>query len=111
MEFYAAHAADGLGLDDLRILGPTVVLKEVLVPPEFGRRLVAVAPPGRIEDPRALDQVPAGEAFQAAVEARAYLDGLGLDLSPDPHTKTKTALEFFAAQLAENPSPPESSAQ
>jgi hypothetical protein len=41
------------------------------------------------------------EAFQAAVEARAYLEGLGLDLSADPHTKTKATLEFFATGLGD----------
>ena len=70
--------------------------------PELGRRIVvrAVAPPRR--DARSLELstkcLPA-EAFQTAVEARSYLEGRGLDLAPDPQTKTKTALEFFAGEL------------
>jgi hypothetical protein len=99
--FFAAHAPEGPALDDLRVLGPVFVLKLVLRPPELGRRLVAemwLLPDGS----RILElstKCPPAEAFQAAVEARAYLEGLGLDLSEDPHTKTKTTLEFFAAQL------------
>ncbi len=39
------------------------------------------------------------ETFQVAAEARAYLEGLGLDLRADQQTKTKTTLEFFSKQL------------
>jgi hypothetical protein len=39
------------------------------------------------------------EAFQVGIESRAYLEGLGLDLSAEQQTKTKTALEFFAAEF------------
>jgi hypothetical protein len=42
----------------------------------------------------------AAEALTAAVETRAYLEERGLALSQDSHTKTKTTLEFFAAELA-----------
>jgi hypothetical protein len=103
--FYAGHAPDGLGLNDLHILGPVFVLKETLQPPEFGRRLVAelwLLPDGS----RILElstKCLTTEAFQVAVEARAYLEGLGLDLSGDPQTKTKTTLEFFSARLREGP--------
>jgi hypothetical protein len=40
-----------------------------------------------------------GEAFQVAIEARAFLEARGVDLSGEQQTKTRTALEFFAAQL------------
>ncbi len=39
--FFAAHVQDGVGFDDLKILGPIFVLKLRLTPPELGRRLVA----------------------------------------------------------------------
>jgi hypothetical protein len=39
-----------------------------------------------------------GEAFQVAAETRAFLLGLGLDLSGEQQTKTRTALEFFAKE-------------
>lgn len=101
--FLAAHAPEGAGLDNLRILGPVFVLKLVLQPPEYGRRLVAelwLLPDGSRILELSTKCAPA-EAFQIAVETRAYLEGRGLDLSADPQTKTKTALEFFAAGLAE----------
>jgi len=39
--------------------------------------------------------------FQAAAEARAYLTGVGVDLSGEQETKTRKALEYFARELAE----------
>ena len=39
--FYAEHAPEGLGLDDLAVLGPIFVLKLRLAPKAFDRRLVA----------------------------------------------------------------------
>ena len=38
--FYAAHAPEGVTLDDLAILGPVFVLKLKFSPPAYGRRLV-----------------------------------------------------------------------
>jgi hypothetical protein len=37
--------------------------------------------------------------FQVAYEARAFLNGLGLDLSGRQQTKTKTALQQFSRNL------------
>jgi hypothetical protein len=99
--FLADHAPDGVGFDELRILGPTFVLKLRFDPPGLGRRLVAelwLLPDGS----RILElstKCAPDEAFQAGIETRAYLESLGLDLSAEPQTKTKTALEFFAAEL------------
>src|SRR4051812_35551083 len=39
--FFAAHAPDGIELDDLHVLGPINVLKLKFSPEAFGRRLVA----------------------------------------------------------------------
>jgi hypothetical protein len=105
--FYAANAPEGLALDDLSILGPVFVLKLVHEPRKLKRRLVAevwLLPDGT----RILElstKCESGEAFQAAAEARAFLEGKGLDLAPDAHTKTKTTLEFFAHTLAAEPAP------
>ena len=69
-------------------------------PPELGRRLVAelwLIPDGTRVLELSTKCLPA-EAFQVAIEARAYLEGLGLDLAPDPQTKTKTTLEFFSRE-------------
>ena len=101
--FLAAHAPESVGLDELSILGPIFVLKLNVVPPALARKLVAelwLYP----DESRILElstKCLPGEAFQAGVETRAYLENLGLDLSGDQQTKTKTALEFFAAVLRE----------
>jgi len=105
--FYVAHAPDGLGVDDLSLLGPVFVLKLVLVPKALGRRLVGelwLLPDGT----RILElstKCEPSQAFQVAAETRAFLEGLGLELAPDSQTKTKSALEFYAAELAAG-SPP-----
>jgi hypothetical protein len=99
--FFAANAPEGIGFDDLQVLGPTFVLKVNFQPPELGRRLVAelwFIPDGSRVFELSTKCLP-GEAFQVAAESRAYLEGLGLDLAPDPQTKTKTTLDFFSAEL------------
>jgi hypothetical protein len=99
--FFDAYGPAGLGWDDLRVLGPTFVLKVVLRPPELRDRLVAEA--WLIEGGSTILELstksPPAEAFQAAAELRAFLEGQGLDLTADPNTKTKTTLEYFAAKL------------
>jgi hypothetical protein len=99
--FFAAHAPEGTELDGLDVLGPTFVLKQTLVPPDLGRKLVAelwFLPDGRRIFELSTKCLP-NEAFQVAAESRAYLEGRGLSLEPDPHTKTKTTLEFYSAEL------------
>jgi hypothetical protein len=102
--FYAAHAPEGIALDDLIVLGPIFVLKGKFEPPDLAkRRLVAemwLYPDGS----RVLElsiRVGTNEAFQAAAELRAYLTSRGIDLSGEQETKTKKALSFFAASLHE----------
>ena len=98
---FSAHAPEGVGLDDLVVLGPIFVLKLRFEPPELGRRLVAemwLYPDGS----RVLELSTRAEtnmAFQVAAEARAYLAGQGIDLSGEQQTKTKKALEYFAGAL------------
>jgi hypothetical protein len=99
--FYAAHAPDGLELDDLTILGPINLMKLKLSPGDFGRRLVAelwLYPDGSRILELSTKSAPS-EAFQVAVEMRAFLAKRGVDLSGEQHTKTKTALEFFSRNL------------
>jgi hypothetical protein len=99
--FYAEHAPDGLALDDLSLLGPVFVLKLKFEPEGYGRKLVAelwLYPDGS----RILElstKCAPGDAFQVAAESRAYLTERGIDLSGAQQTKTKAALEFFAAEL------------
>ena len=99
--FFAANAPDGLGLDDLAVLGPIFVLKVRITPKELGRRLVGEAwlyPDGsRILELSTKCTPP--EAFQVAAEARAFLAGRGVDLSGDQETKTRKALDVFAKPL------------
>jgi hypothetical protein len=99
--FYAAHAPDGLGLDDLSILGPINLMKLKFSPREFGRRLVAelwLYPDGSRILELSTKCAPT-EAFQVAVESRAFLTKQGVNLSGEQQTKTKTALEFFTRNL------------
>jgi hypothetical protein len=99
-EFYAAHAPEDLGLDDLTVFGPIFVLKLRLTPEELdGRRLVAEMwqyPDGSRLLELSAKCTPA-EGFQVAAEVRAYLGERGVDLSGEQETKTKKALEYFAA--------------
>ena len=99
--FFDAHVQEGVGLDDLSILGPIFVLKLRFTPGELKRRLVAemwIYPDGS----RVLElstRCSTTEAFQVAAELRAYLTGRGIDLSGEQETKTRKALEYFAAGL------------
>jgi hypothetical protein len=101
--FYAAHAPEGLGLDDLSVLGPITVLKLKFAPEGFDRRLVAELwfyPDGE----RILElstKCAPGEGFQVAAQARAFLAGRGVDLYGEQQTKTKTALDYFSQNLSQ----------
>jgi hypothetical protein len=101
-QFYTAHAPDGVALDDLSILGPITVFKLKLRPPELSMRIVAELwfyPDGsRIVELSA--KAPPSAAFQAVAELRAFLAAKGLDIMGEQQTKTKTALEFFAAEVS-----------
>ena len=97
-ELFAAHAPDGIGLDDLTILGPLLVLKLRFAPEELGRRLVAemwLYP----DCSRILElstRCATDDAFQVAAETRAFLTSRGIDITADQETKTRKALRFFA---------------
>jgi hypothetical protein len=99
--FYAAHAPDGIALDDLSVLGPIFVLKLRFTPPQLGRRMVAEAwlyPDGD----RILElstKCPPAELFQVAAETRLFLSANGVDVTGEQQTKTATALSYFAEHL------------
>jgi len=99
--FYAAHAPEGIGLDDLTVLGPIFVLKLRFSPKGYGRKLVAemwLYP----DNSRILElstKCAPSEAFQVAAETRVFLTEHGIDLDGEQETKTRKALDFFAAQL------------
>ena len=99
--FYAAHAPMGLELDDLAVLGPINAFKVKVSPEGLGRRLAVELwfyPDGA----RILElstKCAPGDWFETATEARDFLGGLGVELSGKQSTKTRTALEYFAALL------------
>ena len=96
--FLAEHAPEGIGIEDLSVLGPITVLKLKFSPPGYDRRLVAelwTYPDGSRILELSTKCAPA-EAFQVAAETRVYLEERGIDLSGEQATKTRTALEFFS---------------
>jgi hypothetical protein len=100
--FYAAHAPEGVELDDLTLLGPIFVLKLSWRPQELRRKMVAemwLYPNGSRILELSTKCAPA-EMFQVAAETRAYLAERGVDLSGEQQTKTKTALSYFAKHAA-----------
>jgi hypothetical protein len=104
-ELFAEHAPAGVALDDLMMLGPLLVLKLKATPEGFDRDLVTelwLYPDGS----RILElstKADPSEAFQVAVEARAYLTARGVDLGAEQQTKTRSALQFFAKELKPKP--------
>jgi hypothetical protein len=100
--FYAAHAPEGIGLDDLSVLGPILVLRMRLVPEDLRRRFVAemwLYPDGS----RVLElstRCATTEALEVAAEVRAFLSGRGVDLAGDQEAKTRKALRYFAKTQA-----------
>ena len=98
---FSSNAPDGLQLDELAVLGPINVLKLKFTPEGFGRRMVAELwfyPDGSRIMELSTKCLPA-EAFDVAAEARVFLAEHGIDILAEQHTKTKTALEFFAQEL------------
>jgi hypothetical protein len=99
--FYSEHAPEGIGLDDLAILGPILVLKLNFRPEGLGRKLVGemwLYPDGS----RILElstKCPPADMVTSAVQTRLYLHEQGVDLSGEQQTKTRTALEYFAQHL------------
>lgn len=99
--FYAAHAPDGLAIDDLAVLGPILVLKLKFNPPDITQRLVVelwIYPDGSRVVELSTKCVPR-DALEVALTSRAYLKAKGIPVGGEQQTKTKTALEFFAAEL------------
>ena len=100
--FFKEHAPAGIALSDLTPLGPVTVFKLKWTPTAYDRRLTAELwfyPDGS----RILElstKCAPSEALQVGLGARAFLEARGLDLSGEQQTKTRTALELFAGELA-----------
>ena len=100
--FFAEHAPDGVGFEDLSLLGPIFVLTLKGVPEGFARKMVVelwLYPDGA----RILElstKCAPSEAFQVAAEARAFLAERDIEIDGGAQTtKTRKALEFFSKQL------------
>jgi hypothetical protein len=96
---FAAHAPEGLTLDDLPLLGPIFVLKLKFAPKQLARRVVAemwLYPDNAIILELSTKCLPS-EAFAVAAETRAFLVERGIDLTGEQQTKTRKALEIFTA--------------
>ncbi len=106
--FYLQHAPDGLLLNDLAVLGPIFTLKLRFTPPEIQRKMVAevwMYPSGARVLELSTKCLP-GEAFDVAMQARAFLSSKGVELGGKQETKTRIALEFFAKHLDGGAPPP-----
>ena len=99
---YAAHAPEGLELDELAILGPISVLKLKFAPEGYDRKLVAelwLYPDNSMILELSTKCAPS-EAFQVAAETRAFLTEKGIELTGEQETKTKKALKYFSDTAA-----------
>jgi hypothetical protein len=99
--FFEAFAPEGMGLDDLSVLGPIFVLKLKFAPTDFNRKIAAelwIYPDASSVLELSTRTVPT-DAFQARAEARAFLTKRGLSMTGEQRTKTKTALQFFSKEL------------
>jgi len=97
----------GVEMDDLSVLGPINIFKLKFRPAKFDRKLVAelwLYPDGSRILELSTKCLPA-ETFQVVAETKAFLHNHGVDMTGAQETKTKRALEFFAAELGEAQSP------
>ena len=99
----ADHMPAGIEVDALAVLGPINVLKLKYTPEDLYRPLVAEM--WLYPDNSRVLALPArcstAEPFDVAAVLRSYLSGRGVDLSGEQQTKTRSALEFFSREIAE----------
>jgi len=99
--FFAENAPEGLGLDDLAVLGPIFVLKLKFKPKNFGQKLVAELwnYPNNSRILELSTKCAPADALRVSLESKAFLRERGVDLSGEQQTKTKTALRYFSKSL------------
>jgi hypothetical protein len=100
-KFFAAHAPEGVELEDLSLLGPVLVLKLRFKPPDYDQKLVAELW-NYPDNSRILElstKCAPLDTFRVSLESRAFLRGRGVDLTGEQQTKTKTALSYFSKNL------------
>jgi hypothetical protein len=99
--FFAQHAPAGIDMDSLRVLGPTFLLKARHKAEDFRFPLTIemwLYPDGS----RILEvstKCEPSEALQVGLEFKAYLASKGIAITESQQTKTKTAMDFFKAEL------------
>ncbi|MFZ0031900.1 MAG: hypothetical protein WAK84_08505 [Candidatus Cybelea sp.] len=99
--FYTVFAPHGLELSGLSILGPINVFKLKFRPAGLERKLV-VEQWNYPDGSRILElstKATRDQAIAAALDVRSLLTKVGVNLSDEQRTKTKTALEFFSREL------------
>lgn len=101
--FFAQHAPAGIDMDALLVLGPTFLLKAKHKTEDFRFPLTIemwLYPDGS----RILEvstKCEPDEALQVGLEFKAYLASKGIAITASQQTKTRTALDFFKAELDE----------
>ena len=99
-EFFAAHAPAGFTVDQLVPLGPTFTLRVKHQPKKFDRPVVVelwLYPDGSQILEISTKGVPQ-EAFQLAIQFRAFLAKGGIEAGNEAATKTNSALKYFSKQ-------------
>jgi hypothetical protein len=99
--FFKQHAPAGVALDQLVVLGPTLLLKAKHQPKNFDRP-ITVEVWFYPDDTRILEvstKCLPEEFFQVGTEFKAFLGERGIALGAKQEPKTKTAIDFFGAML------------
>jgi hypothetical protein len=100
LAFYDAHAPAGIGMSLLRAQGPILLLKLNHQPKDFERGITAEL--WLWKDGQHILEISTkcepAEAFQVAVEFKAFLQDHGIDLGARQETKTRTAMQKFKAE-------------
>jgi hypothetical protein len=101
-DFFDRYAPKGVTFDDLTILGPINTMRLKFTHPDFQSRITAelwLYPDGSRILELSSKCMPQ-EAFQFAVEIRAFLEDQGISVSGEQQTKTSKALKYFSTNLA-----------
>jgi hypothetical protein len=98
-KFFAAHAPEGMELDDLALLGPILVFKLKFKPKGVDRKFVAELwnYPDNTRILELSTKCAPADAQKVADESKAFLTERGVDLTGEQQTKTKTALDYFSS--------------
>ena len=97
--FFAEHAPEGVELDDLALLGPINVLKLKVLPAGLDRKLAVelwLYPDGSRIMELSTKCAPA-DWFEATTQSRDHPPRAGRRPVGEQATKTRVALEYFAA--------------